>query len=232
MIDLHCHILPGVDDGAKDIEIALDMLEAEKENGVSDVVLTPHFYFEEERPSKFIEKTRASYDCLKSQTNGKDYPNLYLGAEVLFTPSLASIDLKPFCIENTNYMLLELPYKKLNDRLLTELRNFIDSVDVNIIIAHVERYLNFTSEESVLEVMSMNVLNQINCTSFLKMSAMRKKLIKWISNEMVHFLGTDAHNLVSRPVCLKQAYDYIEKKVPNNSLMENAALILQNKDIF
>lgn len=232
MIDLHCHILPGVDDGAKDVQTSLEMLRAEKENGVTDVVLTPHFYFEEESPSKFIEKTRAAYDCLKFETQGKDYPDLYLGAEVLFTPSLASIDLKPFCIENTNYMLLELPYKKLNDRFLTELRNFIDTVDVNIIIAHVERYLNFTSEESVMEVMSMNVLSQINCTSFLKMSLMRNKLIKWISNEMVHFLGTDAHNMVSRPVCIKQAYDYICKKVPDNSLMDNASLILQNKEIF
>lgn len=231
LIDFHSHILPSIDDGAKNLNISLQMLDAERENNVSDVVLTPHFYLEQESPSEFLEKRQASFEKLSEAVKKGSYPNLHLGAEVLFTPSLGNVDLKPFCIGDTDYLLLELPYKKLSERFLNELNYFIDSVDAKIIIAHVERYLSFTDEESVISVMSMNVINQVNCASFLKMSMLRKKLIKWISSDMVHLLGSDAHNLINRPVKMKEAYDYISKKLPENRIMDNAMSILNNNDI-
>lgn len=232
MIDFHSHILPSIDDGSKDIEMSCQMIEEEFNSGVKAVCLTPHFYLERESFDTFIEKRKKSFAKLCKALKDKNSPYLFLGAEVLFTPLLAGCNLKQLCIGQTDYMLLELPYKKLSPSFLSELRRFIDNADVKIIIAHIERYLKFTDEKSIREVMSMDVISQVNTSSFLKMSLLRNKLIKWIDSDMVHLLGSDAHNLTSRPVNMKDAYNYIQSKVSDNKLMKNAALVLQNEDII
>lgn len=58
MIDFHSHILPGVDDGSKNVEMSLEMLRASAAQGVTDICLTPHFYAERNTPEKFLEKRR------------------------------------------------------------------------------------------------------------------------------------------------------------------------------
>lgn len=64
MIDFHTHILPGVDDGAENIETALAMLREEAVQGVNQVFATPHFYADEETPEAFLERRRASFEGL------------------------------------------------------------------------------------------------------------------------------------------------------------------------
>lgn len=232
IIDFHSHILPKMDDGASDLNESLKMLEAEETNGVDTVILTPHFYRDKESAESFLNRRFKSFVTLYNATREGCYPKLVLGAEVLFTPSLVELDLKDFCLGDTDYMLLELPYQKLDHRMLMNIRRFINEADVNIIIAHIERYLKFTDEESIMEIMSMNVLSQVNCDSFLKRSLKRKKLLKWIDSGLVHFLGTDAHNTTNRPVNMKEAYSYIKSKLKQVYLMENAESILNNEDIF
>ncbi len=232
MTDIHCHILPKMDDGAKSTEMSLQMLEAEAKCGVNTVVLTPHFYLEQESPDSFIKRRQASYKHLCKAAMGKLYPELRLGAEVLFTSSLSDYDMHPLCIEGTDYLLLELPYKKLDNQFLMQIHRFIDTAGVRIIIAHIERYLNYTSSESLKQVMNMDVLCQMNCESILRLPLLRKKLLNLIESDRIHLLGTDAHNITTRPVNMGEAYSYIEKKLGRTVLMENARCILDNKDIF
>ena len=65
MTDLHTHILPGVDDGAKAPEESLEMLRMERDQGVDTVVLTPHFYRDRERPEHFLKRRRAAGEALR-----------------------------------------------------------------------------------------------------------------------------------------------------------------------
>ena len=232
IVDFHSHILPCMDDGAKDIKMSIEMLKIQKQHGVDIVVATPHFYRQDENISSFLKRREESYRMLTEATQGMRLPEILLGAEVLFTPSLADEDLQKLCIEGTNYMLLELPYQRFTQQLMNSLRDFESTVEVKLIMAHVERYYNFTDENSLLEMITMGMVNQINCDSFLHMGKIRNKLIHLIDENYVHVLGTDTHNCSTRPPNLEKAYSYISKKLPTNRLMKNAKRLLENRDIL
>ena len=88
MTDLHTHILPGMDDGAPDVETSLAMLREEARQGVDTVVLTPHFYRDRERPEHFLARRARAADRLNSAIQAlpgeerRAMPRLILGAEV------------------------------------------------------------------------------------------------------------------------------------------------------
>ena len=83
IIDMHCHILPGVDDGARDVETSLAMLEASRAQGVQYMVATPHFYATRDRVDTFLDRRREAWETLKPRM-GADFPGIVLGAEVAF----------------------------------------------------------------------------------------------------------------------------------------------------
>ena len=85
LIDIHTHILPGIDDGSKDIETSLAMLKEEENSGIKEVILTPHTGF---NASQWYEKDELNNFFLSFLEKAKDYNvKLYLGSEVLVTPS-------------------------------------------------------------------------------------------------------------------------------------------------
>lgn len=114
MIDFHCHILPKMDDGSDSINTSLAMLREEHTQGVNRVVLTPHFYCEEESIEAFLQRRKKAFSALQTaisdQPHADDIPELCLGAEVAMSSALAQMDLQPLCISGTNVLLLELPY--------------------------------------------------------------------------------------------------------------------------
>ena len=110
-LDIHAHILPQVDDGAKDMETSLKLLEILKEQGVTDVIATPHFYPDEDNSEEFALLIRNAYTALKKETIGKNLPNIYLGCELRYFNGIGkSSAIKQFAISGTKYLLLELPY--------------------------------------------------------------------------------------------------------------------------
>ena len=70
MIDFHTHILPGIDDGAKDVSVSAAMLEMEKEQGVNEIVLTPHYYGKFYSPTDFVRRRAAAYEKLLAVAAG------------------------------------------------------------------------------------------------------------------------------------------------------------------
>ena len=90
------------------------MLRAEHTQGVNRVVLTPHFYCEEESIEVFLQRRKKAFSALQTaisdQPHTDDIPELCLGAEVAMSSALAQMDLQPLCISGTNVLLLELPY--------------------------------------------------------------------------------------------------------------------------
>ena len=141
MIDFHCHILPKMDDGSDSINTSLAMLREEHTQGVNRVVLTPHFYCEEESIEAFLQRRKKAFSALQTaisdQPHTDDIPELCLGAEVAMSSALAQMDLQPLCISGTNVLLLELPYYRRFR--LKDVETIINRNDIQVVFAHIER---------------------------------------------------------------------------------------------
>ena len=235
LVDMHSHILPGIDDGSPDIATSAKMLEAEKRSGVSRIALTPHFSLSSQTVEGFLVKRGRAYEKLAPVADRLGI-SLSMGAEVLYTRSLADIDLKRLCIENTGYMMIELPYERLTERFVGEFRSLEGSIfpDIRLILAHAERYLAFTSEESLLELISPDLLIQVNCGSFRGIGKHRPFIQKLIRNNMLHLLGTDCHNTTNRAPDMDIAKKAIGRKFSPHvftELMNNAHKVLNGEQI-
>ena len=108
MIDIHCHILPRADHGSSSLEDSLKQLKTAKKFGVSSIVCTPHFYPFNDSIDRFISRRDKAYDEL-SDVNDTGV-KLYRGAEVRLTTGLSRHrKIRKLAIENTNYILIEMP---------------------------------------------------------------------------------------------------------------------------
>ena len=152
MIDTHSHILPGLDDGSRNIDESIAMLKILKEQGITHVIATPHFKMTDKSNSidEFITKRNKSYQELKNEIDrqGLDLPKIFLGAEVLLTMDFVEAKNKEkLCIENTNIMLIELPYYEWQSWILRMLSNLCNDNNIEPIIAHADRYVDFISSD-------------------------------------------------------------------------------------
>ena len=110
MTDLHCHILPGIDDGAKDTAVSLELLRREYEDGVRNIAFTSHFNSERTTVEAFTAKRQAAFEQLTAALEGQPMQfDFKLGAEVFFSPGLCELDTRALCMGDTAYLLLEFP---------------------------------------------------------------------------------------------------------------------------
>ena len=117
MIDFHTHILPGIDDGAKDVSVSAAMLEMEKEQGVNEIVLTPHYYGKFYSPRDFVRRRAAAYEKLLAVAAGEFF--FTLGAEIHFSDTLSvNAECRKLAIGDTRYALVELPFGEKVVRLV------------------------------------------------------------------------------------------------------------------
>ena len=233
--DFHSHILPGIDDGSDNVETSKLIISKEITDNVDTILATPHYYCEEQSIDKFITKRNAAYQQLMASSNNiPSMPKIVLASEVYYTHYLNNVsNLKSLCIEGTDYLLLELPYKEITSSTIDGILDLADNNNVSLVIAHVERYLKYTSYKSLLPLLNSGVLGQINCGSVVN-KATRKNVFKLIKDGYVHVIGTDVHNTTSRPACMKEALDILNKKFSpsfTESLMRNSQMILNNVDI-
>lgn len=233
IIDFHSHVLPNIDDGAKNLDISLKMLEKQKNDGVDIIVATPHFYRHKEEISTFLERRQKSFDELKQAINNKNYPKIVLGTEVYLSKSYIYEDFDSLCIQNTDYMLLEMPWNKWDSDVLYILDNIINKSNAKVILAHIERYIPLIDKKYFNQVISKDVLLQMNCECFTKMGILDKKNIKMLLNtEKVCSIGTDCHNMENRSPNMKQGIEVLEKKFSKDILVEIMARskkILENQ---
>lgn len=224
-VDFHSHILPGMDDGAKNTAESIELLKILAEAKVDKVVLTPHFYRDDENICSFLSRREAAYEKLVQAINDISdkipMPELILGAEVLFTPSLSSDpDFEKLCIANTDYILLELPFIKFYDNFFSDYIKFLNRCDKKIILAHIERYFHFgNSVKDLFRLIEAgNITCQMNCSSICKAGFFEmKKLKTLIDNGVISAIGTDTHNLTSRPPRFAKAEEIIRRKFGNST---------------
>lgn len=214
MTDLHTHILPNFDDGAKDIETSKNLLQQELEQNVSAIAFTPHYNFAREPIESFIYRRAIAYQNLC-----KSYPNqqlplpVQLGAEVFLAPEMLQFDLWPLCLENTSFMLIEFP-PTYNPLWAMEILYELQILDITPIIAHVERYPYIFEDFSILYAwVNAGALIQVNASSIVKHESLRRHIFLLLKHNLVHVVASDTHSIKQRPPLLQQAFTIIEKKM-------------------
>lgn len=214
MIDLHTHILPGMDDGAKTPEESLAMLRLQREQGVSAVVLTPHFYRDRERPERFFRRRQECMERLaEAMPEGETFPSLIPGAEVTWMPNLCDWDYLPqLCIGNTGNMLLELPFTPWNDGMVNQLCDLMGRTGITPILAHLERYLRIQRREMVEAVLSLELPVQLSSDVLLH-TMTRGSALRMLKHGQAHLLASDCHGARRRVPSLGPAMEVVRKKL-------------------
>lgn len=231
MIDWHSHILPGVDDGSRDINESIALLKMETEQGVDTVIATPHFFANDEFADDFRARRQKSYEDLMSALP-TDAPEILLGAEVRYYPGIGKFaDLKKLCIGESRLLLLEMPMEKWTDYTVREISDIANSRRVKLILAHIERYLPMQSGDAWNKLYEAGIMMQVNASYFSGFVSKRKAL-KSLLDGGIHFIGSDCHNVKYRPPKLGEAYETIRHKFGDefvNQMNEYGKALLTTK---
>lgn len=206
--DYHCHVLPGIDDGAKDVEMSVHMLEMLHNQGVERVIATPHFYAHKEKSvARFLEKRRRSYEQLMSHEFS--VKELILGAEVALEHGISELEgIEQLAISGTNLILLELPYSSYAHWMSEEIYNISCEHNLTPVIAHVHRCIEYYSKSELENILKTDALFQINNEAF--MSFRERRFVKNMMKEEYSLIfGSDSHNLSAR----KPNFDVLTNKV-------------------
>lgn len=235
MVDLHCHILPYMDDGAKSVEESIELLKMQEEQGFDRVIATPHFYVQKESLDSFLKRREESVKKLCSNSGILDI-NLFfkVGAEVFFSEEIINLPLKKLCFEKTNYMLLELPFN-FKPTNLEQIIYEIQLQKITPIIAHVERYkYAIQNTDLIYDLVDNGALIQVNASSVLGSKSIEREVLKLIDCNLVHLISTDTHNLEKRPPKMDLAMKKLKKKVSISKLKrlkQNSIDVFDGKSI-
>ena len=231
MIDLHTHILPGVDDGAKTAQDSIAMLQMQYETGVDTVVLTPHYYPQKEPLANFLSRRAAAWEQLQAailalpQERLCCLPRLILGAEVAYTPGLYALEgLQALCIGNTKNMLLELPFFVWDTQMVHSLYDFLGRAGVTPILAHIERYFACQKKKFLDEVLELGLPVQVGLQGLERRFSHTLRLLK---QGKAHMIASDCHDLHHRRPELARAMEYVEKKLGMEYVAELTELAKQ-----
>ena len=218
--DFHSHILPGVDDGSTCVEESLQMLRLEAEHGVQRVIATPHFYPRYDTPERFFaRRDRAMAELQEAMAKEEGLPEITLGAEVYFFPGMSESDvLNRLTIGAGAHILVEMPFGNWTPEMYRELENIRVRRGIVPIVAHVDRYIRpFHTHGIPKRLAELPVLVQANTEFFLDRST-SSMAMRMLKADMIHFVGTDCHNLTARKPNMDQALQKIQKKLDQSVL--------------
>ncbi|MFN2744527.1 MULTISPECIES: tyrosine-protein phosphatase [Bacillus] len=232
MIDIHCHILADVDDGAMSINDSLGMAKKAVAQGIHTIIATPH---QNRRYRNQKEKILAGVSALRARIEQEHIPlNITQGQEIRLYGELKD-DLRRgrlLSLSDTKYVLIELPYHhvpRYAEKLLFDLQlnGYIP------VIAHPERNIEVMENPGVLHRLVKNgACVQLTCSS---LAGRFGRNVKWLSRRLIeanlaHFIASDAHNHTTRSFL----FDAVENEYGRDFLsmfIENAGLLLQNRVI-
>ena len=214
MIDIHSHLIPNVDDGAKSPEETIELIKEAREAGITDIILTPHYIinsYEQNAETLILLK-----DKLQQIINSENIKvNLHIGMEVYITDNLVEIlkQNKILTLAGSKYLLMELPLNTNVQYLDMVIFKLIEN-NIIPIIAHPERY-KFVQEDpsKVRELIESGCLIQSNIGSILGIYGKKaKKTIKYLlKNDLINFIATDTHRKNTIYPLLEKGIKKIEK---------------------
>ncbi|MBR2992920.1 MAG: capsular polysaccharide biosynthesis protein [Clostridiales bacterium] len=219
MIDVHCHMLPGIDDGSKDVAMSLEMISRSVEQGVEGIIFTPHFYADMNSPETFLRKRDKALHELEDNLGSLPKVPVYTtGAEVHYFRGMSrSKDIERLCIGKSDYMLIEMPFRNWQPNMIDEIEEISLVLGLRVIIAHIERYFDQDKKLVNRLLENPNLLIQCNAEFFIEKSTY-SKAIRLLKTRRIDLLGTDSHNLTSRRPNMAEAIELIQKKDKKDAL--------------
>ncbi len=225
LTDHHSHILPGIDDGSKSVDMSLEMIKCLKQQGVGRIVATPHFYaHREDGIAAYLEKRQHAFEKLMSA--GPAVDNIILGAEVSIEQGISELEgIEKLAFQGTKYILLEFPYTGFSDWMIDEIENISYNFKLTPIIAHLHRYIDIFSKSQMESAMALDAIIQLNNEAF-ETRAEKKFVKKLFAQGHYCVFGSDTHNMKERKpnfdLLLKKAKpDWVEN---SNVLLDRAGL--------
>lgn len=237
MIDIHNHLIVGVDDGPKTKSEMLALLEQAKQQGITGVVITPHHLHP--RYNNSFDAIDREINRLNNMQEIKNFNlKLFSGQEIRITDKILE-DINQHLIRGINeskYLLIELPSNEIphyTKKILYEIqtKGFIP------IIAHPERNKLIAKDINLLyELINNGALSQVTASSLTGElgNNIQKLCIQMIEHNLIHFVASDAHHPESRPFRLGDLFSvpklkYVESEIKR--LLNNNEAVIQDKDI-
>jgi protein-tyrosine phosphatase len=233
-IDVHCHILPGLDDGPRNRGEAERMLSVAREDGISGIVATPHML------NGVSNNTKEGIAKAIAELNGaaRGIP-IYMGAEVRvgieFKRHIESGGLP--LINDKNFLLLELPpYVIPPVEVLEHIVTDLKIKKIIPIFSHPERNMPISRDPSIMKrLMRCGALFQVTAMSIMEGGNTAKAALNMIRKGYVHVVASDAHDSQKRPPLLSRCYEYVSIKIgrdlANSLFIENPHRIIHGEHI-
>ncbi len=231
--ETHCHILPGIDDGSPDVETSISMIERLRLQGAQTIIVTPHYYSDSISLQDFLTRRNAAYEKLAAALPDTS-PKIVPGAEIFISRYLFSNDdLSGICFGKERYALIEHPFSEtFGEKAYERLVTLICDHGITPILAHIERYSALMDSVKTLDsLLELGCLTQVNISSFAdERRSVKKKLFKYLESGRIHLIGSDCHNLSSRPPAYEDGAKEIIKKCGRatlEKLLNNSNELLQ-----
>ncbi|HCW53458.1 MAG TPA: capsular biosynthesis protein [Clostridium sp.] len=246
MIDIHSHILPGIDDGSKDIEMTIEMLKIAEKSGTKEIIATPHYLLEYgEAKINEVKEYVENLNLLLSE-KGIDI-KVYSGQEVYFTENIVNDyeNRNIGTLNDSRYMLIEFDMRNYETSIFDYLYE-LQIKGIVPIIAHPERYRWFIKKPEIINrFISEGYLFQLNAGSIEGKfgNEVKKTAQIFLKNDIYDFVGSDAHNTNStRSTNISEAiklmgkenmnkFNVNSKKLINNAEIEFTGKIIEKKSI-
>lgn len=241
MIDIHCHIMPGIDDGASNVSASISMAEVAFQSGTKSIIATPHCNTPHGHRNYWSDETNSLLETLRHELKSRHIPvDIYKGQEVFLAGDFMELirQKKLITLNDSRYILVEFSMKESFTQAIDMLQQLISEGYVPV-VAHPERY-GFVSEDidTIRMIKDAGALIQINKGS-LKGSFGHNALKvshKIISKRQADFIASDAHGSSGRNPFLADVYEFICSEFSDNYadflLRKNPENILKNQEIF
>lgn len=212
MVDLHSHILPGLDDGPENIEISLEMAEAAIADGITHVVATPHSSNRYVFDYPLVRALR-----MELQEKVGDRLILATGCDFHLNPENLNAlreDAPRFCVNQRDYLLVEFNEYSIPPAMDQTLHE-IQLLGLRPVITHPER-------NAILRLQTARLAKWVRLGCFLQVTAgsltgvfglgAQKDAWRWLAGGLVHFVASDAHNTRGRPLKLAPAFELVREQ--------------------
>lgn len=238
MIDIHSHILPGVDDGAKTESDSILMAEAAIEEGMTHIVATPHH--KNRTYDNYRDEIRKHVQVLNDLFKAKGLNLSILPGQEVRIYGDVQADLEKGEIQTVNdtkYLLIEFPSDSV-PQYASQLFYELQLSGIQPIIVHPERNRELLRNHDRMHKFVQNgVLTQVTAASLVgkfgkQIADFSQQLIE---ANLTHFIASDAHNTTTRGFCLREAYDYIQSNISVEAtymFMENSQLLIEDQNIY
>ena len=168
----------------------------------------------------FLSKREVAARKILSVYDEDTCPTLYLGAEAAYYPGIGDSTLLDYLtIVGTNTLMIEMPFHKWDESEVADIIRISMNEGLNVILAHIERYLSWQEEGVIDRLRDAGVFIQSNAEFFISPST-RPKALDMLRNNKIHILGSDTHNTSSRPQMIGEAKTIIREQLGEDTLID------------